>query len=89
MLKISVTNSYERDMRRIQKRGKDLSKLYKVVAMIAAREQLPPSLSNHKLHGDLRDRYECHIEPDWLLMYKIIDNNELRLERTVTHSDLF
>jgi mRNA interferase YafQ len=76
------TGQFRRDIRRAQKRGKDMSKLRVVLTLLIAAEPLPPRLKDHPLTGD------CHIEPDWLLLYKI-DGNDLILARTGSHADLF
>ena len=74
----------------MQKRGKDLTKLVTVLDLLASGVPLPPKYKDHQLTGNLHDFRECHIEPDWLLMYQIFDN-ELILSATATgsHSDLF
>jgi mRNA interferase YafQ len=72
----------------MMRRGKQEEKLSKVVEIIAAGESLSAKYRDHNLSGEWADRRECHIEPDWLLIYYIRDN-DLILERTGTHSDLF
>lgn len=77
-----------RDVKRIRKRGKDLRKLQGLVRCLTAGETLPPRHRDHALLGHWQPARDCHIEPDWILIYTI-DENSLRLERTGTHSDLF
>jgi mRNA interferase YafQ len=89
MLKTETTNKFEKDLWRAQRRGKDLRKLERVVNIITLRQSLPENLRNHKLIGNLQNHYECHLEPDWVLIYRIINDEILRLERTGTHADLF
>ena len=74
----------------MQKRGKDMAKLVTVLDLLASGVPLPPKYKDHQLTGNLHDFRECHIEPDWLLMYQIFDN-ELILSATATgsHADLF
>lgn len=74
----------------MQKRGKDMIKLVAVLDLLASGEPMPPKYKDHQLTGNLHDFRECHIEPDWLLMYQILDN-ELILSATATgsHADLF
>lgn len=74
----------------MQKRGKDMTKLVAVLDLLASGKKLPPKYKDHQLVGNLHDFRECHIEPDWLLMYQIFEN-ELILSATATgsHSDLF
>ena len=70
------------------KRGKDLEKLLLVVQDLSARRKLPAGYKDHPLKGQHRDKRDCHIEPDWILLYAI-ESDELVLYRTGTHSDLF
>ena len=72
----------------MQKRGKDLAKLKAIVGLLLAEKSLPPKNKDHQLGGNWSGHRDCHIEPDWILIYKIFDD-ELRLERTGSHSDLF
>jgi mRNA interferase YafQ len=78
------------DVKVMKKRGKDLNKLIAVLDKLSKGEPLPPNNRDHQLTGALSDFRECHIEPDWLLMYQIF-NDELILSATATgsHSDLF
>ena len=79
---------FKRDVNRIIKRHKDVNKLKDIIKRLANAEKLPPQNKDHKLKGTLKDCRECHIEPDWLLVYRI-EGSELCLIRTGTHSDLF
>jgi len=72
----------------MQKRGKDLEKIRAVIDLLLAEEPLPPKNRDHQLGGNWSGRRDCHIEPDWILIYKPM-SDELLLERTGTHSDLF
>jgi mRNA interferase YafQ len=72
----------------MRKRGKDLEKIKAVIDLLVAGEPLPPKNRDHKLGGDWIGRRDCHVEPDWILIYKLTED-ELLLERTGTHSDLF
>ncbi|HET6511300.1 MAG TPA: type II toxin-antitoxin system YafQ family toxin, partial [Candidatus Kapabacteria bacterium] len=74
--------------RRQVKRGNRIEKLDSVMLMLAEERQLPTRLRDHKLVGNFEGSRECHIEPDWLLIYSILDG-QLYFERTGTHSDLF
>lgn len=87
-MRISQTNQFKRDIKRLLKRGKDLAKMKAVVDLLLAGEDLPPKNRDHQLGGTWVGHRDCHIEPDWLLIYKTLEN-ELRLERTGSHSDLF
>ena len=80
----------KKDVRLMKKRGKDLTKLIHVLDMLSNGVPLSADLHDHTLSGNLHDFRECHIEPDWLLLYQIHDN-ELVLTATATgtHADLF
>ena len=85
---ISYTTRFERDLRRAQKRGWDLEKLWRVVRILSNAERLPPSARAHKLSGKERDLWDLHVGSDWLLIYENC-GDRLILRRTGTHSDLF
>ena len=77
-----------KDIERAQKRGLNMEKIRAVMNMIINEQALPAKNRNHKLQGDYIGYWECHIEPDWLLIYKTI-SDEVFFARTGTHSDLF
>ena len=79
---------FKRDVKRAEKRGKDMSKLKAVLLLLIEEKPLEESYGDHALKGDWRGYRDLHIEPDWLLLYRI-EGDELRLARTGTHSDLF
>ena len=88
MKRVSQTTQFSRDVKRIRKRGKDLAKLRKVVKQLAQGKPLHPRHRDHALVGHWQPARDCHVEPDWILIYTT-DEEALRLERTGTHSDLF
>jgi mRNA interferase YafQ len=88
MRKLSQTTQFSRDVKRMRKRGKDLIKLQEVVRLLASGLPLDPKFRDHPLGGPWQPSRDCHVEPDWILIYAT-DENALRLERTGTHSDLF
>lgn len=92
MLKIEYHTRFRRDYRLMKKRGYPLDALHDVITRLVKRENLPPQYMDHPLEVSkhYKDVRECHIRPDWLLVYKI-DGDRLILElmRTGTHSDLF
>lgn len=88
MLQPVYLRQFERDIKLAVKRGKDMSLLKNIITLLLASKPLPSKNRNHKLKGDFRDCWECHIEPDWLLIYRKTDT-EIILVRTGTHSDLF
>lgn len=90
MFKISLTGQFKKDLKLAKKRGLNLDSLFEVVNKLANDEQLPASNHNHMLHGTYKGYWECHISPDWLLIYeKDIEIRIISLYRTDTHSDLF
>ncbi len=88
MKDIRESSRFRRDLRRMRRRGKDLSKLYEVVAMLARDEELGERHRAHPLIGNWRPFWGCHIEPDWLLIYRVQDDF-VELYRTGSHADLF
>jgi mRNA interferase YafQ len=88
MLKSITTTRFEKDIKLAKKRGKDLKKIRTVMELLLKEKTLPLKYCDHWLMGQYANRRECHIEPDWLLIYK--PNKEaIIFERTGTHSDLF
>jgi len=88
MRRPAFTTQFRRDLKRMRKRDKDEKKLKTVARLLVEEEQLPPRYRDHKLVGPFVGRRECHLEPDWLLIYKLSDD-EVIFERTGTHTDLF
>ena len=83
------TRQFQRDVKRIQRAGnKDMEKLKRVVRALIDEKPLDKSYLDHLLKGDFKGRRECHIAPDWLLVYKL-DKKEIVFERTGSHSELF
>ena len=83
-----TTTRFERDLRLAQKRGKDVRKLWTVVDRLLAKQPLDQRYRLHRLSGGWSPSWECHIEPDWLLIWNEEDE-ALTLVRTGTHADLF
>jgi mRNA interferase YafQ len=79
---------FRRDVKLAQRRRKDISKLRELILLLAEGQSLPPRYKDHPLSGDWSHYRDCHIESDWLLIYKI-EGDDLYLVRTGTHSDLF
>lgn len=88
MPKAIFTRRFQRDVKRMQKRGKDFQKFKDIATTLIAGESLAEKHRNHKLTGNYVGRYECHVEPDWLLIY-VLRNEEIIFERMGTHADLF
>ena len=90
MCSIQFTNQFKKDLKLAKKQGKNLDKLFEVINILANGEKLDTKFKDHDLSGSYKGTRECHIEPDWLLIYEI-DNNALilMLYRLGTHSELF
>jgi len=82
------STAFRRDWKRAYKRGYDISKLVAIIRKLQLGEALPASNRAHPLKGEWKGYWDCHVEPDWLLIYKVTDD-EVRLARTGTHADLF
>jgi mRNA interferase YafQ len=88
MLQIKTTTKFGKDSKRMHKRGADVAILKGVMITLASEQKLALSYRDHALTGNYKGCRECHLTPDWLLIYKIIDDGIL-FERTGSHSDLF
>ncbi len=88
MFQMLRTSQFKRDAKKVTKRGKDTARLRTVIVMLAQGRTLPAKYRDHRLKGIYKDCRECHIEPDWLLIYRI-EANVLQLIRTGSHADLF
>ena len=87
---IQFTNQFKKDLKLAKKQGKDLDKLFEVINILANGEKLDTKFKDHDLSGSYKGTRECHIEPDWLLIYEIVNNTLiLMLYRLGTHSELF
>lgn len=88
MLELYRRKQFDKDVKLLQKRGKKIDKLWDVVGIILSGKSLPAKNKNHKLIGNFEGFWDCHIEPDWILIYELT-NEHVTLIRTGTHSDLF
>ena len=82
------SGAFKRDVKRAQKRGKDMAKLRALLLLLIEGRPLPPSYQDHPLMGDWKGYRDVHIEPDWVLIYRVA-GDELRLARTGAHADVF
>lgn len=87
-LEINIMNACRRDIRKLQRQGKNLEELYAAVEILAEGNALPDKYRDHNLTGNWRGFRECHIRPDWLLIYRVVEQ-ELQLTRSGSHSELF
>lgn len=88
MKRLVPTTRYRRDIKRLKRRSYDFRKLAAILGCLETDRILPATARPHLLQGDWDGHWECHIAPDWLLIYQT-DNNEVLLARTGTHADLF
>jgi len=90
MLRIEYSARMKHDIKRMEKRGKDLRKLVHVLSLLASQNPLPAAYRDHALSGKWKGVRECHVEPDWLLMY-VLHEDVLVVTATATgsHADLF
>ncbi len=87
-MNIHYTTQFKKDYKRIKKQNKNLNQLQAVIEKLVAGKKLEPKYRDHRLSGNWNDHRDCHIEPNWILIYRI-ENEELILERTGSHSELF
>jgi len=87
-LEATPTTKFKRDVERQKKRGKDMAKLQAVIELLCHHRPLGPRHKDHPLAGEWEGYRDCHIEPDWLMIY-LREGGKLLLARTGTHSDLF
>lgn len=88
MLPVRPTSRFKKDLKKAIRQGRKLTLLHDILNKLSIPEPLPAKYKDHKLKGEWRDFRECHIEPDWLLIYTITDF-ELRPTRLGSHSELF
>lgn len=88
MRSIRRDTQFRKDVKLLLNRGKDMDKLKEIIDLLVRSQELPARTRDHQLKGTLKDCRECHIEGDWLLIYRI-EGSELCLIRTGSHSDLF
>jgi mRNA interferase YafQ len=89
LLNSITTKQFEKDIKLARKRGKDLNKIRDVMQILQEEKKLPVKNYDHSLSGNYKNRRECHVEPDWLLIYYKPNSTDIIFERTGTHSDLF
>jgi len=87
-LNLHYTSQFKKDYKRISKQNNNLAKLRTVIEKLVAGQPLEPKYKDHKLSGNWKEHRDCHIEPDWLLIYRVTAD-DLYLERTGSHFELF
>lgn len=85
---IRQSTKFRRDIKRLQRQNADLERLQEVIESLVIQQPLNERFRDHLLSGNWKGYRECHIQPDWLLIY-CVENSELQLVRTGTHADLF
>ena len=88
MKNLRLASSFKKDLKRVTRRNYDCALLEAIVNALREAEPLPPARRDHALGGEWKGWRECHIQPDWLLIYRTTDD-EVLLARTGTHADLF
>ena len=88
-MRLFTTTQFKKDLRRAKRRGKDLDVLWDVVERLVLEQSLDPRKRPHRLSGEWSGCWECHIQPDWLLIWNSRDGDALTLVRTGSHVDLF
>lgn len=90
MLEVFYSNQFKKDYKKAIKRHNDVEELFKVIELLKNQQPLPLEKRDHALTGDYSGYRECHVHPDFLLVYKVVDSQlQLYLYRTGTHADLF
>ncbi len=87
MLNLVVTTQFKKDYKKIRRQGKKIEALNDLMGMIVEQKEIPQKYKDHSLVGNLRGRRECHISPDWLVIYRI-EGDDVIFERTGSHSEL-
>lgn len=90
MYHVEYTNRFKKDLKRCMKRGLDVRKIYEAVKLLEVHGELPAQYKPHKLSGNMANQWECHVLPDWLMVWEQSDEEmTLLFLQTGTHSDLF
>ena len=89
MIKVQRSAQFKKDYKLVKKRGKDITKLDELLGKIIAGTPLEPHHKQHRLRGDWKPALECHVEPDWLLIWESEGPEHVKFLRTGTHSDIF
>lgn len=87
-MNIIYTTQFKKDYKRIKKQNKDVDKLKCIIEKLIGGQKLDPKYRDHQLSGQWKGHRDCHIDPDWILIYRL-SSDTLCLERTGSHSDLF
>lgn len=87
---IKTTNRFDKQLKRCEKRGYDMRRIFEVMSLLAQSGTLPAQYSPHRLKGDRKGQWECHIQPNWLMTWEQNDNQlTLLFLETGTHADIF
>ena len=88
MLTTVRTKAFKADVKRQQRRGKDMTKLKTLITLLVNEQEIPAEYEDHPLQGNWRGYRDAHMEGDWILIYRV-DGEDLKLARTGTHQDVF
>jgi len=86
LLDFTFTNQFKKDLKLLEKRHKNMDKIYEIMALLIWEEPLPEICREHRLHGNFEGFWDCHIEGDWILIYQL-EENKISFAYTGTHSD--
>ena len=90
MIGLFATNKFKRDLKKCKRQSKNMQKLHVILELLSSGEALPVANRDHNLTGNYAGHRECHIEPDWLLIYRVNESGKIiELVRTGSHSELF
>jgi mRNA interferase YafQ len=87
VLNFAFTNQFKKDLKLLEKRHKDLNKIFEIIVLLIWDEPLPERCREHKLHGDLEGFTECHVEGNWIMAYIVEEGERITFSFTGTHSD--
>jgi mRNA interferase YafQ len=88
MLDFAFTNQFKKDLKLMEKRRKNMDKIYEIMVLLIWEEPLPEHCREHKLHGDLEGLWDCHVEGDWVILYELDEGKKISFVFTGIHSDL-
>jgi mRNA interferase YafQ len=88
MLAFAFSTQFKKDIKLMEKRRRNIDKIFEIISLLIWEEPLPEYCREHKLHGNLEGFWDCHIEGDWVLLYELDEGKKINFAFTGTHSDL-